>query len=87
MSLLIEEQPTDIREKKWVRVAHCSDFPPDAGVCVKIAGKQIAVFNFAATDEWYACQNQCPHKKDMVLARGLIGDQGGTPKFASPRAE
>jgi phenylpropionate dioxygenase-like ring-hydroxylating dioxygenase large terminal subunit len=29
-------------------------------------------------------QNQCPHKKDMVLARGILGDQGGTPKVACP---
>jgi nitrite reductase/ring-hydroxylating ferredoxin subunit len=26
----------------------------------------------------------CPHKRDMVLARGLIGDQSGKPKLACP---
>jgi nitrite reductase (NADH) small subunit len=27
----------------------------------------------------------CPHKQDMVLARGLIGDQSGVPKVACPQ--
>jgi hypothetical protein len=30
------------------------------------------------------CQNQCPHKGDMVLGRGLIGDEKGEPKVARP---
>ena len=43
------------------------------------------MFNFAPHRDWDACQNMCPHKRDMVLARGLIGDQKGTPKVACPR--
>jgi NAD(P)H-dependent nitrite reductase small subunit len=42
------------------------------------------VFYVAGTGEYYATQNVCPHKKDMVLSRGLIGDQAGTPKVACP---
>ena len=83
MSLL--EEPTALLEQHWVRVAHVDDFPSDAGACVKVAGQQVAVFNFAASGEWYACQNMCPHRGDMVLARGLIGDQNGTPKVACPQ--
>ena len=26
----------------------------------------------------------CPHKKEMVLSRGILGDQGGVPKVACP---
>jgi nitrite reductase (NADH) small subunit len=27
----------------------------------------------------------CPHKQDMVLARGIIGDDKGQPKVACPQ--
>ena len=42
------------------------------------------MFNFASRGEWYACQNMCPHKREFVLSRGIIGDQGGIPKVACP---
>jgi NAD(P)H-dependent nitrite reductase small subunit len=42
------------------------------------------VFNFASRGEWYAVQNRCPHRGDAVLARGIIGDEKGTPKVACP---
>src|SRR5207244_10740260 len=45
---------------------------------------QIAVYNFASRGEWYAYQNMCPHRREFVLARGMIGDQRGTPKVACP---
>jgi NAD(P)H-dependent nitrite reductase small subunit len=70
---------------EWVRVARTEDFPADAGACVKVGALQIAVFNFASRGEWYACQNSCPHKLDMVLSRGLLGDQNGEPKVACPQ--
>lgn len=74
-----------IAVEQWVRVAQVEDFPSNAGACVKLGDEQIAVFNFASYRDWYACQNMCPHKRDMVLARGLIGDQEGTPKVACPQ--
>ena len=60
------------------------DFPRDAGITIEHGDAQIAVFNFASRGEWYACQNVCPHKRDMVLARGMLGDEAGTPKVACP---
>ncbi len=70
---------------QWVRVARTEDIPADTGACAKVGDMQIAVFNFSSRGEWYACQNHCPHKHDMVLARGLLGDLGGEPKVACPQ--
>ena len=68
----------------WFKAAKVSDFPKNGGACIKYNNKQIAVFNFERKQEWYACQNVCPHKMEMVLSRGMIGDQGGVPKVACP---
>jgi nitrite reductase (NADH) large subunit len=69
---------------RWVHVGRVSDFPKDSGACVKVEGVQIAVYHFAARNEWYACQNMCPHKRELVLSRGIIGDTNGIPKVACP---
>ncbi|HEY2408987.1 MAG TPA: nitrite reductase large subunit NirB, partial [Polyangiaceae bacterium] len=69
----------------WVNVGRVAEFPAESGHAIKYGAAQIAVFNFASRGQWYACQNMCPHKQDMVLARGLIGDQSGVPKVACPQ--
>ncbi len=71
-------------ETPWVSVGLAADFPRDAGVCIKHGNRQIALFNFATRGAWYACQNMCPHKREFVLSRGLLGDQAGIPKVACP---
>jgi len=68
----------------WFKVGKTSDFPENGGACIKHQNKQIAVFNFALTSSWYACQNLCPHKLEMVLSRGMVGDLEGIPKVACP---
>ena len=70
--------------KVWYKAAEVSKFPKNGGACVKYKGMQIAVFNFSRKDEWYACQNLCPHKMEMVLSRGMIGEEGIHPKVACP---
>jgi nitrite reductase (NADH) large subunit len=70
---------------QWVKVADVSEVPAEGGIAIKYGPAQIALYNFASRGEWYACQNQCPHMSDMVLARGLIGDQQGIPKVACPQ--
>ncbi len=78
---------------QWYKAAPMSAFPIGGGACVKIKDQQIAVFNFGpgqqappyeTSDGWYASQNLCPHKMQMILARGLIGDVNGEPKVACP---
>lgn len=70
--------------KIWFKAAPLEKFPKDGGVCVKYKDLQIAVFNFKRKNKWYACQNVCPHKLEMVLSRGMIGDANGIPKVACP---
>ena len=61
-----------------------SDFPPDGGRAIKHGDSEFAVFRFDSRGEWYACQNTCPHKREAVLSRGILGDQHGIPKVACP---
>jgi nitrite reductase (NADH) small subunit len=68
----------------WFKAARVEAFPENGGACVKYKDKQIAVFNFTRRGEWYACQNLCPHKMQMILSRGMIGDMAGEPKVACP---
>jgi nitrite reductase (NADH) large subunit len=69
---------------EWVKVGKTWDFPAEGGAAVRHGRTQVAVFNFASRGEWYACQNMCPHKREFVLSRGIVGDQGGEPKVACP---
>jgi nitrite reductase (NADH) large subunit len=71
-------------EMSWVTVGKSWDFPVDAGAVVKYGDVQLAVFQSAEGDHWYACQNMCPHKRSFVLSRGILGDENGTAKIACP---
>jgi nitrite reductase (NADH) small subunit len=68
----------------WIKVCSVTDVPENGGTCVKVEDKQIAIFNFTRTGKWYATDNMCPHKQQMILSRGMIGDMAGEPKVACP---
>ena len=70
----------------WLPVCTIADVPADGGACALVEGEQVAIFNFARRGEWYATQNLCPHKQQMILARGMIGSTGAAcePKVACP---
>ena len=70
--------------KIWFKAAPVSKFPKNGGACIKYKDKQIAIFNFTREGAWYACQNLCPHKMEMVLSRGMIGDENMEAKVACP---
>ena len=70
--------------RRWVALARTADVPRDGGVAVMYGEHELAVFNFATQGTWYATQNRCPHRGDNILARGIVGDQGGVPKVACP---
>ena len=77
----VEEAADDA---SWVAVGSIDDFPIDGGACVKYGDVQIAVYRFDARGEWYATQNMCPHRREFVLSRGILGDASGVPKVACP---
>ncbi len=68
----------------WFYACSVNDVPPNGGVCVKYNDEQIALFHFSRRNEWYATQNECPHRKQMALSRGMIGSQAEEPKVACP---
>jgi nitrite reductase (NADH) small subunit len=72
------------KEIKWKKACKTSDVPEEGGACVLLEGEQVAVFNFSHKNEWYATQNLCPHKMQMILSRGIIGTTLGEPKVACP---
>lgn len=86
METLLEKYISVTSEEvsNWYKAASVDAFPQNGGACIKYKGKQIAIFNFARKGKWYACQNLCPHKMEMVLGRGMIGDDNGIPKVACP---
>ncbi len=68
----------------WFKAGTVEDFPTNRGGCIKYKDKQIAVFNYTRRNAWYACQNACPHKMEMLLSRGMLGTADETPKIACP---
>ena len=68
----------------WYKAGSITDVPVNGGACAMVQGKQIAIFNFARRGEWYATDNECPHRQQMAVSRGMIGSQEGEPKVACP---
>lgn len=71
---------------QWFMACYADDIPENGGACVKLGDEQIAIYNFSRRGEWFATQNLCPHKQQMVLSRGMIGSAGDAcePKVACP---
>jgi len=83
----ILEQYKSVAENEvvtWFEVGATTNFPENSGACIKYKTKQVAVYNFTRTGKWYATQNLCPHKMEMVLSLGMIGDKDDIPKVACP---
>ena len=45
---------------------------------------QSRFISVLTSQEWYATQNVCPHKRALVLSQGIIGSKDGIPKVACP---
>lgn len=70
----------------WVKVCKTTDIPENGGACAKLENKEIAIFNYSITNQWFATDNLCPHKQQLALSRGMIGSHGEEcePKVACP---
>ena len=68
----------------WIYACTVDDIPENGGACIKYQDQQIAIFHFTRRNEWYATQNECPHRQQMALSRGIIGTEQGEPKVACP---
>jgi len=68
----------------WTKVCMVEDIPENGGACVIENNQQIAIFKSNSGSKWYATDNQCPHKQQMVISGGIIGDEQGKPKVACP---
>ncbi len=73
-----------LKTSRWFTACRVEDAIENGGVCVKCGDRQIALFYFSRRNEWFATQNECPHKKQMALSRGMIGSRQGEPKVACP---
>jgi nitrite reductase (NADH) small subunit len=73
-----------ITESTWTNIGPVSNYPLNLGSCVKVGGKQIAIFNLPTEQKWYAVQNYNPQNQRMVLSRGLTGDADGVPIVICP---
>ena len=69
---------------QWHYACEEMDVPAEGGACVLLKGKQIAIFKLVRRGEWYATQNECPHRMQMALSRGMTGTHQGEPKVACP---
>jgi len=68
----------------WTAVCPVRDIPMSGGVAALLAGEvQVAIFRLPG-DECHALSNLDPFSNAAVLARGIVGDVGGTPVVSSP---
>ncbi|WP_109830682.1 nitrite reductase small subunit NirD [Reichenbachiella versicolor] len=85
MSEVLEYKTVKTEEvTNWFKAASEDAFPANGGAAIEYKGLQIAVYNFTRRNEWYATQNLCPHKHQMILSRGMLGTEGEEPKVACP---
>ncbi|MBC7904053.1 MAG: nitrite reductase small subunit NirD [Gemmatimonadaceae bacterium] len=82
--MILQTEQTRAEIAEWFEACSVHDVVENGGVCVKYKKEQIALFYFTRRNEWYATQNECPHKRQMALSRGMIGSVGQEPKIACP---
>lgn len=72
------------KSTSWFAACRVEDAAENGGVCIKCGEDQIALYYFTRRNEWYATQNECPHRRQMTLSRGMVGSMADEPKVACP---
>jgi len=67
----------------WVAVCLLDRITVGRGVAALVEGAMVAIFR-ATDDDLYAIDHVDPVSRTPVLARGLVGDDDGTPTVSSP---
>ena len=67
----------------WLPVCATERMTPDRGVAALVGDRPVAIFKLG-NGELYAIDHRDPISGANVLARGLVGDHGGSPTVASP---
>ncbi len=80
----MQQKEITAEKSTWFVACRVEDAMENGGVCVKCGDTQIALFYFSRRNEWFATQNECPHKRQMALSRGMIGSSNDEPKVACP---
>lgn len=57
------------RQKRWIRITECRNIPAREGRSVRVAGREIAIFNLGS--RFLAVENRCPHRGGP-LADGIV---------------
>jgi len=73
MPSLEEQVKSESATLDWMHVGSADLYPKDEGRVVKMGDVQIAVFQTSKGD-FYATQNMCSVKRDLVLSSGFIGE-------------
>lgn len=73
MPSLEEQVKNKLATLDWMHVGSIDLYPKDEGRVVKMGDVQIAVFQTSKGD-FYATQNMCSVKRDLVLSSGFIGE-------------
>ncbi len=56
-------------QKTWIRITDCQNIPLHEGRSVKVAGREVAIFNLGG--RFLAVDNRCPHKGGP-LSEGIV---------------
>ncbi|PCJ22503.1 MAG: nitrite reductase (NAD(P)H) small subunit [SAR86 cluster bacterium] len=75
---------TTTQDEYWTTVCQLEQLLENAGHCVLLKEKQIAVFRLSGCSEIYAIDNFDPFSNANVISRGMVGDLNGLLVVASP---
>ncbi len=78
-----QRRKEDPEEIEWHDACAIDDVSPGMGLAVTVAHEQIAIVR-TQSGLFAALSNFDPFSKAYVIARGIVGEQAGMPKIASP---